>query len=206
VVETKGFKLSLVGADDATSWESLTCWGTWLLLGKCNITSVFLGVKHAESSFIPIRTGTSYFKYWVSFRMRTAGRRNVDSGDEPVPIKAAVAFGLENTGRLVEELKALLRMSSVSTDPEHVGDMHRTAEFIALKLKRIGMENVRQVETMTTERKGHSVVYADWLHATPGADRKPKPTVLCATTCSRRSLSMNGHRLRLSRQGRMGIS
>ena len=63
MVETKGLKLGLVGADDATSWEALTCSGTWLLLGKCNITSAFLGVKHAESSFIPIRTGTSYFIY-----------------------------------------------------------------------------------------------------------------------------------------------
>ena len=37
-------------------------------------------------------------------------------GDEPVTIKAAVAFGLENKGRFVEELKALLRIPSVSTD------------------------------------------------------------------------------------------
>ena len=100
-------------------------------------------------------------------------------GDEPVTIKAAVAFGLENKGRFLEELKALLRIPSVSTDPEHVGDVRRAAEFIALELKRIGMENVRLVETTTTERKGHPLVYADWLHAAPGADGKPKPTVLC---------------------------
>jgi hypothetical protein len=31
-------------------------------------------------------------------------------GDEPVTIKAAVAFGLENKGRFLEELKALLRI------------------------------------------------------------------------------------------------
>ncbi|MCU1252227.1 MAG: peptidase [Edaphobacter sp.] len=100
-------------------------------------------------------------------------------GDEPVTIKAAVAFGLEHKGRFVEELKALLRIPSVSTDPEHVGDVRRAAEFMALELKRIGMEHVRLVETTTTERQGHPLVYADWLHAAPGADGKPKPTVLC---------------------------
>jgi hypothetical protein len=52
------------------------------------------------------------------------------------------------------------------------------AEYTALELKRIGMENVRLLETTTTERKGHPVVYAEWLHATLGADGKPKPTVL----------------------------
>jgi acetylornithine deacetylase/succinyl-diaminopimelate desuccinylase-like protein len=41
------------------------------------------------------------------------------------------------------------------------------------------MENVRLVETTTTERNGHPLDYADWLHAAPGADGKPKPTVLC---------------------------
>src|SRR5271170_2043967 len=102
---------------------------------------------------------------------------------------AAVAFGRENKGRFVEELKALLRIPSVSTDPEHVGDVRRAAEFVAAELKRIGMENVRLIETttpeevivdaagqarMVRERKGHPLVYADWLHA-----GSAKATVLC---------------------------
>ncbi len=48
----------------------------------------------------------------------------------------------ENKGRFVEELKALLRIPSISTDPERVGDVRRAAEFVAAELTRIGMENV----------------------------------------------------------------
>jgi acetylornithine deacetylase/succinyl-diaminopimelate desuccinylase-like protein len=47
-------------------------------------------------------------------------------------------------------------------------------------LKRIGMEHVRVIDTATAKRPGgHPLVYADWLHATPSADGKAKPTVLC---------------------------
>ncbi len=70
--------------------------------------------------------------------------------------------------RLLEELKALLRIPSVSTLPEHKGDVQRAAQFVADQLRAAGLENV---EIIATER--HPLVYADWLHA------KGKPTVLC---------------------------
>jgi acetylornithine deacetylase/succinyl-diaminopimelate desuccinylase-like protein len=73
-----------------------------------------------------------------------------------------------NKDRLLEELKDFLRIPSVSTSPEHAGDVRRAAEFVADSLRRAGMENV---EIIPTQR--HPLVYADWLHA-PG-----KPTVLC---------------------------
>src|SRR5580658_7516619 len=101
------------------------------------------------------------------------GRMILRSGSVTTTMTAAVAFGRENKGRFVEELKALLRIPSVSTAPEHVGDVRRAAEFVAAELKRIGMENVRLIETSTAERKGHPLVYGDWLHA------QGKPTVLC---------------------------
>jgi acetylornithine deacetylase/succinyl-diaminopimelate desuccinylase-like protein len=72
----------------------------------------------------------------------------------------------------VEELKALLRIPSVSTAPEHVEDVRKAAEFVADGLRSAGLENVQLIETTTAERKGHPLVYADWLHL-PG-----KPTVL----------------------------
>src|ERR1700679_2113482 len=79
---------------------------------------------------------------------------------------AAVAFGRENKGRFVEELKALLRIPSVSTAPEHVGDVRKAAEFVAAELRRIGMENVRMIETATAARPGgHPLVYAEKLRA-----------------------------------------
>ena len=74
----------------------------------------------------------------------------------------AIAFAQQNQARFLEELKALLRIPSVSTLPEHKADVRHAAEFLVAELKRIGMENVRLIET-----SGHPLVYADWLHA-PG--------------------------------------
>src|ERR1700736_6549822 len=94
--------------------------------------------------------------------------------DVEVVMTRAVGFAQENRGRFVEELKALLRIPSVSTAPEHAGDVRKAAEFVAAELRRIGMENVRLIETATAERPGgHPLVYGDWLH------REDAPTVLC---------------------------
>jgi acetylornithine deacetylase/succinyl-diaminopimelate desuccinylase-like protein len=94
--------------------------------------------------------------------------------------ESAVAFARENGQRFVEELKALLRIPSISTAPEHAGDVRRAAEFVAAELKRIGMENVRLIETSTPKRPAaHPLVYADWLHAEPEADGRSRATVLC---------------------------
>ncbi len=80
----------------------------------------------------------------------------------------AVAFARQNQPRFLSELKALLRIPSISTLPEHKADCRRAAEMLSAELKRIGMENVRILET-----EGHPLVYADWLQATA------TPTVLC---------------------------
>ncbi|MGB6190893.1 MAG: dipeptidase [Terracidiphilus sp.] len=81
---------------------------------------------------------------------------------------SAVAYAEENHARFLGELKALLRIPSISTLPEHKEDCRRAAGVLAAELGRIGMENVRILET-----SGHPLVYADWLHAAG------KPTVLC---------------------------
>ncbi len=79
----------------------------------------------------------------------------------------AVAYARQNQTRFLDELKALLRIPSISTLPEHKGDCRHAAEVLAADLIRIGMQNVRLIET-----GGHPLVYADWLQATG------KPTVL----------------------------
>ena len=81
---------------------------------------------------------------------------------------SAVAFARQNHSRFLDELKALLCIPSVSTLPENKGDCRHAAEVLAAELKRIGLENVRLIET-----EGHPLVYADWLHA------PQKPTALC---------------------------
>jgi len=72
-----------------------------------------------------------------------------------------------NRDRFVEDLKAILRIPSVSADPAFKADVRRCAEHLAAHLKAIGMTTAEIVET-----KGHPIVYAEWLGA-PGA-----PTVL----------------------------
>jgi acetylornithine deacetylase/succinyl-diaminopimelate desuccinylase-like protein len=91
----------------------------------------------------------------------------------------AVEFARAHQVRFVEELKALLRIPSVSTAPEHASDVRAAAEFCAAEFKRIGLQNVELIETATPDRPhGHPLVYADFLH-TPASGEKPKPTVLC---------------------------
>ncbi|MGA1981544.1 MAG: dipeptidase [Acidobacteriaceae bacterium] len=92
--------------------------------------------------------------------------------------EAAVTFAENNRTRFVEELKSLLRIPSISTLPEHNADTRRAAEFVAAELRRIGMENVRLIETSSAAHPdGHPLVYADHLRATP-INGKPAPTVL----------------------------
>jgi acetylornithine deacetylase/succinyl-diaminopimelate desuccinylase-like protein len=86
--------------------------------------------------------------------------------------RKAVEYAQENGERFVEELKELLRIPSVSTAPEHVGDVRAAAEFVADGLRAAGMQGVRLMETSTETRSGHPLVYAEWLEL-PG-----KPTVL----------------------------
>lgn len=93
--------------------------------------------------------------------------------------QAALAFAQQNAPRFVDELKSLLRIPSISTDPAHAADVRRAAEFVAAELRRIGMHNVRLVETTSADHpSGHPLVYADWLEAAPGSDGTPSPTVL----------------------------
>ena len=80
---------------------------------------------------------------------------------------AALDFAHRNHSRFLDDLKALLRIPSVSTLPEHKGDCRKAAESLLAELKRIGMEHARLIET-----EAHPLVYADWLHAAG------KPTVI----------------------------
>jgi acetylornithine deacetylase/succinyl-diaminopimelate desuccinylase-like protein len=83
-------------------------------------------------------------------------------------LKEALDYARGNRDRFLSELKDVLSMPSISTDPEHVPDMQRTAEWMAAQLRGIGMENVQIMPT-----GGHPVVYGDWLHA-----GKASPTVM----------------------------
>lgn len=66
------------------------------------------------------------------------------------------AFVESQKNRFLEELKELLRIPSVSTNSAHAPDMQRAAEWVAVRLKEAGAEQVR---VMPTAR--HPVVYGE---------------------------------------------
>ena len=68
--------------------------------------------------------------------------------------------------RYLDDLKAVLRIPSVSAQPDHKDDVARCARHVAEHLKSLGMTRAEVVPTA-----GHPVVHAEWLGA-PG-----KPTV-----------------------------
>src|SRR5437764_2510536 len=65
-----------------------------------------------------------------------------------------------NRDKYVDELKAYLAIPSISALPEHAADVKRAAEWSADEMRRIGMQNVRLIDT-----PGFPVVYGDWLGA-----------------------------------------
>jgi acetylornithine deacetylase/succinyl-diaminopimelate desuccinylase-like protein len=73
----------------------------------------------------------------------------------------------EHESRFLDDLIDWLRIPSISTLPEHAGDIRRAAEYAAEQLRQIGFEQVHLIQTA-----GHPLVYGEWLKA-PG-----KPTVL----------------------------
>ena len=77
------------------------------------------------------------------------------------------SFTRDQRGRILEELNDLLRIPSVSTDPEHASDCRRAGKWFADHLKALGCANVELKASDT-----HPVVVAD------GPRRPGKPTVL----------------------------
>ncbi len=72
-----------------------------------------------------------------------------------------------NEDRFIEDLKAWLRIPSISTLPEHAADTRRAADFAVDQLKNSGFEQASLIQT-----QGHPLVYGEWLYAAG------KPTLL----------------------------
>ncbi len=88
--------------------------------------------------------------------------------DTTSQLDAALRLARESGGEALAELDELLRIESVSADPERDGEVRRACGWVMDRLTGIGFEHVTAHET-----SGHPIITADWLHA--GSDR---PTVL----------------------------
>ncbi len=73
----------------------------------------------------------------------------------------------QNRERYLEELFEFLRIPSISSLPEHEGDVAEAARWVEARMNAAGIESVRILPT-----GGHPVVYGEWLNA------GDKPTVL----------------------------
>ena len=80
---------------------------------------------------------------------------------------AALDYARSHADRFVEELKAWLRIPSISTDPAYAAQTRSAAEWLADNLRDAGLDGVEVMET-----EGHPIVYAE-THVSDDA-----PTVL----------------------------
>lgn len=62
----------------------------------------------------------------------------------------------KNNDRFLQELFEWLRIPSISADSRYKDDVRRAAEFLHLRLREVGVENVEICET-----KGHPIVYGE---------------------------------------------
>jgi acetylornithine deacetylase/succinyl-diaminopimelate desuccinylase-like protein len=80
---------------------------------------------------------------------------------------AAIEYARAHQDEFLASLKELVAIPSISTDPDRAGDIRRAAEWVAARLRSLGMDNVQIFPTPL-----HPVVYGEWLKA------KNAPTIL----------------------------
>ena len=66
---------------------------------------------------------------------------------DPAAGDAARAFAVANVDRFVDELRELLRIPSISTEPDRAPDIERAAEWLAERLRATGCANVAVMPT-----------------------------------------------------------
>ncbi len=76
------------------------------------------------------------------------------------PIKAIDAYLERTAAKRLHDFEEFLRIPTVGALPEHAADITRGAEWLAGRMRDIGLEHVEISAT-----GGNPVVYADWLHA-----------------------------------------
>ena len=75
-------------------------------------------------------------------------------------IQPALEYARNTKDAALNDLKEILRIASISTLPEHEGDMVVAAEWISSKLQDLGFDSVNIMPTAK-----HPIVYGEWLKA-----------------------------------------
>lgn len=83
-------------------------------------------------------------------------------------LQNALEYAHQNREQFLNELIEVLKIPSISTDAEYNSEVMRAAEWMASRLRELGIENV---EIMPTAEGGHPVVYGDYL-------KKPGPATV----------------------------
>jgi acetylornithine deacetylase/succinyl-diaminopimelate desuccinylase-like protein len=73
-------------------------------------------------------------------------------------LKEALHYAQDNKGKFLDSFKEILAVPSVSTDPAHAADIRKAADWLAARLRSLGMQ---KVQIFPTAR--HPVVYGEWL-------------------------------------------
>ncbi len=81
----------------------------------------------------------------------------------------AIAYVNNHRDAFLDDLKAFLRIPSISTLPKHKSDIRRAAQFVADQMKTAGLTRVKLIRAIADHPP---LVYGEWMEA-PG-----KPTVL----------------------------
>jgi len=84
----------------------------------------------------------------------------------PAPLAQVDQYLTASADRFLEELKAFLRIPSISADSRHKGDVRKAAGFVIEQMRSAGL-TAELVETA-----GHPICYGEWLNAASA------PTVL----------------------------
>ena len=82
--------------------------------------------------------------------------------------QSAIKVAQKNQKLFLSGLDDLIRIPSISTDPERTQDVKKAAEYLATKLNKLGVEKVKVNPT-----KRHPIVTGEYMKA--GADQ---PTIL----------------------------
>src|SRR5687768_14142240 len=168
-------------ASSPHGYQSTGLWACWRRYGLVSRARRFIGSRIADCGMrrfirhiafrVPHRTTSFIFGgpvTVVSIRNQQSAISNPQSAIGPMPLAPELdRFLADNEARIHDELFEFLRIPSVSARSEHRQDTLRAAEWLAARMRDVGLTT----EVVPTD--GHPIVVGEWRKAGEAA-----PTVL----------------------------